>query len=306
MDHRIKERDEIVGEHTKVLTLDLNLKRHRAEHAMLQRGIPVFTDEMAFARITAQPKLAWVLGGATDSTTTDQPSIKRVSPDRPKTADNHLDVHKDSFVRRSKSSETLHSAAHLPTVHRETPPAKQTPRSNQQFWCIFCLKRFCNQTSWAQHEETVHLPEDLWICCPDTEGSPRCCPFCEELTPTLLHLAYHNYQFCRSKSLFERTFGRKDDFLQHVSHVHKVSPVKDSARLIELGKSWRSPSLLKECPEALHCGFCGLVCASYQARTDHVSRHFFAGVDMIIWWKDRIRHDDQFKLEDVKIFHRLV
>ena len=265
--------------------MDIEMENPRAERNNLGHFAPGETYDLTHARTAAQSK-----------STTHKRSNYQVSPTnkilvRPSTAFEHLGVHEDNHLRRSKSSDALHRSPVLKTkAHPEQPPS-----TNPRFFCIFCQKRFSIQEEWENHERMTHLPEDIWVCCPDVGDDPNICPFCEEINPTPLHLAYHNYQSCRSKSLYVRTFGRKDDLLQHVSQIHKVDPYHGAARLTEIGRAWRSPSLLKECHEALHCGFCGLTLASYQDRTEHVSRHFLEGADMNTWWKDRVSHDVQME-----------
>lgn len=149
------------------------------------------------------------------------------------------------------------------------------------------------QTEWVTHERNIHMPEELWICCPRLENSSSRCPFCAHSNPSKFHLKDHNYFSCHEKSLSERTFNRKDHFLQHVvqMHVDNVSAGQKPVRLTELSEAWRRPLNLEQGHQALHCGFCGLSFQSYHQRTEHVSKHFMSGSDMISWWSARLSHE---------------
>lgn len=134
------------------------------------------------------------------------------------------------------------------------------------------------------------MPEELWICCPPLSESLDRCPFCAQSSPSSLHLKTHNYMTCSEKPLSERTFNRKDHFLQHLAQHHNVRDSEKPFRLTELSEAWRHPLTLNQGHLALHCGFCGLVFPSYQERTEHISRHFMKGADMMSWWNERVSH----------------
>lgn len=135
------------------------------------------------------------------------------------------------------------------------------------------------------------MPEELWVCCPRTGELPKRCPFCAKSNPSPSHLADHNYGSCQNKPLSERTFDRKDYFLQHIAQEHKVSPGQKPIRLTELSEAWRHPLPLKKGHQALHCGFCGLTFPTYKERTEHVTGHFMSGADMMSWWSARLSHE---------------
>jgi hypothetical protein len=143
----------------------------------------------------------------------------------------------------------------------------------------------------VSHEKNVHMPEELWVCCPRTGETPEHCPFCTQDNPSPTHLQVHNYFSCQNKLLSERTFDRKDYFLQHIAQEHNVSAAQKPLRLTQLVEAWRRPLPLKQRHEALHCGFCGLTFSTYAERTEHVTSHFMKGIDIMSWWSGRQSHD---------------
>ncbi|CAO2656759.1 Nn.00g055620.m01.CDS01 [Neocucurbitaria sp. VM-36] len=303
IDYRAKAEEEIARIQEKARELEERLKLYKDERNGQDVTAPIVTDDMAYAQMAAHPKLAWILGGdPTDVNNVGKPkSVANTTediPDRPRTSGRTNDIPKYSLPRRSKSSGALDERARQDAVDKMTTrPIERKPSKRPKFYCTFCHKRFHSRLEWMRHEQTIHMPEELWICCPRTGEFPRRCPFCEKSDPSPSHLTDHNYLSCQGKPLSERTFGRKDHFLQHISQVHKVSPGQKPARLTELVEAWRHPLPLKEGHQALHCGFCGSTFATYQDRTKHVSQHFIEGLDMISWWKDRVSHDVQFERE---------
>lgn len=291
IEYKAKAHEEIASTQIKPHELGLDMEKFRVEYDRSRRGLPAVTDAVAHARIAAQPKLAWILG---DDQKMDIPNTKDSHDTefkRPQTA--HYDYEKctDGRLQRNKSSDTLHARAHRLDGTKTTTPIEPSPGSFATFYCTFCSKRFSSQIEWTRHEKEVHLLEDLWLCCPSATEDLAACPFCEELHPTSLHLAYHHYQVCRSKEPSERVFASKTDFMEHVLSLHKVSPIRSAARLEYLDEAWRRPSRLRVARQALHCGFCGIISACYQDRTEHVSRHFLAGADMHTWWNERVSYD---------------
>lgn len=146
------------------------------------------------------------------------------------------------------------------------------------------------QAEWVSHEKTIHMPEELWICCPRTGESLEDCPFCAQKNPSPAHLRSHNYFSCQNKILSDRTFDRKDYFLQHVAQEHNVSDGQKPLRLTQLVEAWRRPLAPGQGHQALHCGFCGLTFSTYAERIEHVTGHFMKGTNMVPWWSERISH----------------
>ena len=276
------------------------MRRYRTERAGTTVSRREITDEMAYERVAEKPKLAWVLGADLQDTK----SIRRPKSSgslavsttgemsaRPSTETLVEGNTKRALRRRSKSNGALDERARQSTVGKPQATVERKPSKRIKFYCTFCQKRFLSRVDWMRHEQTFHMPEELWVCCPRTGEFPNRCPFCAKTDPSPSHLADHNYMTCQERPLSERTFSHKDFFLQHVSHEHKISLTEKPVRLAELLEAWRHPLPLKQGHQALHCGFCGLDFATYRERTEHVAGHFMAGLDMMSWWTGRISHE---------------
>ncbi|PSN69606.1 hypothetical protein BS50DRAFT_291692 [Corynespora cassiicola Philippines] len=310
--HRAKADKELANIQLQAKQLQKDMQRHRSETSTAEALTPIVTDEMAYAQMAAQPKLAWILGA-------DVPAVRSMA--RPKSSgslvastaeERPLPLSVGSgggdgnggrkeekrqgagsfYVRKTKSSGALdEDFRQAASGQRSAALSQRRPGKHPRFYCTFCQKRFQSRLEWTHHEQTIHLPRELWICCPRTGQFPERCPFCERSRPSPSHLADHQYISCQEKPLSQRTFDRQDYFLQHISHVHRVSPSQKPQRLAELAEAWKTPILLREGDRALHCGFCGLNFGTYTERTEHVGRHFDEGLDMMSWWAGRVSHE---------------
>jgi hypothetical protein len=297
VDYRAKAEAEILKIQEKAKELELMMRQFKIERTDKGHSATTMTDDSARQMMAANPKLAWILGGDTTS----RKSITRPKtllsttddvPDSPRSIGKVHNIPYGRLPRKSKSNGALDDAVHRPPpIRKAEGTIEQQLSKRPKFHCTFCQKRCHTKEEWIRHERTVHMPEELWVCCPRTGDFPTRCPFCDKDHPSPAHLADHNFLSCQEKPLAERTFGRKDHFLLHISQVHKVSPSQKPARLTELENAWRHPLPMKIGHQALHCGFCGVTFGTYQERTTHVSRHFSEGADMMSWWKHRISHD---------------
>ncbi|PSN67752.1 hypothetical protein BS50DRAFT_522498 [Corynespora cassiicola Philippines] len=182
------------------------------------------------------------------------------------------------------------------------------PQDDLPFFCTFCPRAFKTKYEWIRHEDSVHALRTTWICC-DTKHSPlQTCPFCGQANPDEYHLASHRYQQCRDKPESQRTFYRRDHFIQHLHHVHFANVKHPSARLgcqarlmaseghnfgcKELAMKWRRfGAPMKADDPMLHCGFCGKRSRNWSDRCEHVAGHFIAGqVDRSTWWSERLEN----------------
>jgi hypothetical protein len=299
IDYRTKAEDEIARIQEKARELELMMRQFKIDQITPEHKAPKMTDESARAMMAANPKLAWILGGDTMETRSiaKPKTITSTTDDIPDSPSSFgKAVHDASYgriPRKSKSSSALKEEARndVPGVPKLHNTIESQLGKRSKFYCTFCQKCLHSQAEWLRHERSVHMPEELWVCCPRTGEFPKRCPFCERGHPSPAHLADHNYLACQEKPLSERTFARKDQFLQHISQIHKVSPGQKPTRLTELENAWRHPLPAEISRQALHCGFCGETFATYQERTTHVGRHFREGADMMFWWKDRVSHD---------------
>jgi hypothetical protein len=297
IDHRAKAEAEILKIQEKAKELELMMRQFRIERNDKGHSAATMTDDSARQMMAANPKLAWILGGDT----VDGKNIARPKtvlnttddvPDSPRSFGMAHNIPYGRSPRKSKSNGALDDAVHRPhPIRKAEDIVEQQLNKQPKFHCTFCQKRCHTEDEWIRHEKTIHMPEELWVCCPRTGEFPTRCPFCEKNSPSPAHLADHNFISCQEKPLAERTFRRKDHFLLHISQVHSVSPSQKPARLTELENAWRHPLPMKIGHQALHCGFCGMTFRRYQERTMHVSRHFSVGADMMSWWKHRINHN---------------
>ncbi|KAH3909124.1 hypothetical protein HBH56_168480 [Parastagonospora nodorum] len=289
MDKEIQEIQE------KAKELEFMMQQFMAVRKAQNNNSPHVSQEAARARISANPKLAWILGDeAVDTAGIVRPKpIHRAITDIPAGSRSMESSPKMSHFRSPRVNKSSGALNHEYQARQRKPDhlVERLAPKGPSFYCTFCQKGFHDRSEWLSHEQTVHMPEELWVCCPRTGDFPSRCPFCEKGHPSPSHLADHNYLSCQQKPLSERTFHRKDQFLQHISQVHRVSPEQKAARLTELENAWRQPLPLEIGHRALHCGFCGENFATYQERADHVAHHFAGGLDMMCWWKDRISHE---------------
>lgn len=180
------------------------------------------------------------------------------------------------------------------------------PQKDLPFFCTFCPRAFKTKYEWIRHEDSVHALRTTWICC-DTKSNAvlQACPFCGQAQPDDAHLAGHRYQQCRSKPESQRTFYRRDHFIQHLHHVHFGNSKHPSvrvgcqARLLaaeghnfgckDLTMKWRRfGAPMKRDDPMLHCGFCGKKSTDWSERCEHVAEHLISReLNRAVWWTER-------------------
>lgn len=202
--------------------------------------------------------------------------------------------------RRMAWKESPYTRQSINGVNSAGEPQKDLP-----FFCTFCPRAFKTKYEWVRHEDSVHALRTTWICC-DTKATPlESCPFCGQARPDDTHMAGHKYQQCRSKPESQRTFYRRDHFVQHLHHVHFANIKHPSvrvgcqARLMategnnfgckDLAMKWRRfGAPMKRDDPMMHCGFCGKKSKDWSERCEHVAEHLIAReLDRAVWWGDR-------------------
>jgi len=179
------------------------------------------------------------------------------------------------------------------------------PQKDLPFFCTFCPRAFKTKYEWVRHEDSVHALRTTWICCDTKNTSLETCPFCGQSHPDDAHMAGHKYQQCRGKPETQRTFYRRDHFVQHLHHVHFTNAKHPSvrvgcqARLMdaeghhfgckELAMKWRRfGAPMKRDDPMLHCGMCGKISKDWAERSVHVAEHLIAREhDRSVWWPER-------------------
>jgi hypothetical protein len=179
------------------------------------------------------------------------------------------------------------------------------PQKDLPFFCTFCARGFRTKYEWIRHEDSVHALRTTWICCDTKSALLETCPFCGQLHPDDAHMAGHKYQQCWNKPESQRTFYRRDHFVQHLHHVHFANTKHPSvrvgcqARLMateghnfgckELALKWRRfGAPMKQDDPMLHCGMCGKKSKDWSERCEHVAEHLIAREhDRSVWWPER-------------------
>jgi len=183
------------------------------------------------------------------------------------------------------------------------------PQENLPFCCTFCPRAFKTKYEWIRHEDSVHALRTTWICCDNKNTPLQSCPFCGQMRPDEDHLAIHKYQQCRSRPESQRTFYRRDHFVQHLHHMHFAKNVKHpsarlgcQARLLDsegsnfgckdLAIKWRRfGAPIKAEDPMLYCGFCGKRSLNWSERCEHVAEHMATGEwDRSAWWPERLEN----------------
>lgn len=154
----------------------------------------------------------------------------------------------------------------------------------KKYQCTFCTESFGRKYDWQRHENSVHLPLERWICCPEgplmnnpTNNNHLSCVFCGLVEPDDAHVENHHYSVCRERSVTERSFNRKDHLSQHLRLFHQ------NASFVEWSmRSWR----VKISDIRSRCGICSYQMTNWEARVNHISEHFKMGKSMADWQGD--------------------
>ncbi|KAJ4311291.1 homeodomain mating type protein alpha2 [Neodidymelliopsis sp. IMI 364377] len=205
--------------------------------------------------------------------------------------------------RRGRRRMTWKESPHTRSINGVNSAGQ--PQKDLPFFCTFCPRAFKTKYEWIRHEDSVHALRTTWICCDAKSESLQSCPFCGQMHPDDAHMATHKYQQCRSKPESQRTFYRRDHFVQHLHHVHFANAKHPSvrvgcqARLMaaegqhfgckDLSMKWRRfGAPMKKDDPMLHCGFCGKKSKDWPERCEHVAEHLVAReLNRSVWWPER-------------------
>lgn len=197
-------------------------------------------------------------------------------------ADDSASSHGTSWSYGSRS--TQHSLVRKSQRRRRRPTTKKTPSEQsvtraRLFQCTFCTDTFASKYDWARHEKSLHISLEAWTCAPlgpaVPVGQQTQCVFCGTMDPTSEHVESHNYRACREKGPDACVFYRKDHLRQHLRLVHEVTLQPNMS-------SWKS----ERAELRSRCGFCSTEFDEWQARTEHLARHFRDGAKMADWHGD--------------------
>ncbi|KAF1809314.1 hypothetical protein P152DRAFT_461724 [Eremomyces bilateralis CBS 781.70] len=175
--------------------------------------------------------------------------------------------------------------------------SKKVVQYVKKFYCTFCGRAFSNKYEWNRHEESVHVPQKLWICCPSSIAEQERlseCPLCPTTSPSKEHLAAHNFYECANKPQEQRTFTRRDHLIQHIQQSHRKECTNRDQLLSDIRSTpddWVFPisqTQLGDLP--LLCGFCGKKSDTWPDRVAHIADHFRQGTDLSEWWLKRQAH----------------
>ena len=165
------------------------------------------------------------------------------------------------------------------TLQEAKPFIRKPSHPSKVFQCTFCSTDFAKKYDWRRHEESVHFPQQEWICMPDgptiqSNIGTSNCAFCDLPNPPPTHFDSHNCSSCLPIPRSERTFTRKDKLFQHLTQVHK------QALFLPHMADWCRPI---QRDVTIACGICGLRLQTWSTRADHISAHFVDGHSMDLW-----------------------
>ena len=150
-DYRLKAQQEIERIQEKASHLEDQIQSYQGERNAQRPPAPSVTDEMAYAQMARQPKLAWILGGdVSDLKSIERPKsngsvltgITDVSG-RPSSSGTVAEPAQHRMPRRSKSNGALDEKAREAILEKRSAGFFTVkPRRRARFFCTFCQKRF--------------------------------------------------------------------------------------------------------------------------------------------------------------------
>lgn len=192
--------------------------------------------------------------------------------------------------------------------------------AGKKFYCTFCQQVFGTAYAWKRHEESVHVPQKVWVCARhESDNTDNKCPLCEDTTVCSRTECSHKFQACWNKAKKHRRFFRKDALKQHIRLVHckGLAPTRWRQLLKTIGfDDWTENISANDCD--LTCYFCGFVNSSWDERAKHIVTHFERGFTIDRWlrpgapyvpWEDfsvglldiRLVHDRDFATKHISL-----
>jgi len=194
----------------------------------------------------------------------------------------------------SSTSDTSFIAKRKQALRYKKRREARNPKASRRgiFQCSFCMADFVNTGNLHRHEREVHLTVERFVCEPYSMENVRgkFCPYCGKPFDLVHDPTRGEYvdqygcgcgeaaRLCANKPLEERTFTRKDHFIQHLKCIHGISQWPEGF------DAWsKSVSSL---PQTSRCGFCGSTFNDWNERKAHIVSHYRSGMKMEQWEGD--------------------
>ena len=157
---------------------------------------------------------------------------------------------------------------------QDLPHTIESTPQKRRWICHWCRKSFSKGCSYRRHEETAHAPQTEWVCLLNGPYHNGRCVFCKEpMNEDHTHECKHNVQSCLSKSEYERSFDRKDNFIkQHLEGTHHLT-IKTDGQPLGFDKWERNIHTTRTAP-LYDCPFCDAKSMNWVDRYKHINEHY--------------------------------
>ncbi|KAI1497718.1 hypothetical protein F5X99DRAFT_395861 [Biscogniauxia marginata] len=221
---------------------------------------------------------------AVGETTMNAPSVQGFGPP-------NLPSHKRKSSNSGMTSRSVKRPGKIPPDDTTMRAQDAIGAETRKYRCTFCHAPFAKRFTWKRHEESVHAPQQQWICAPlGTKSreveSRSACPLCTNVYmrypsfSSLLGECPHHFDKCWQTPVKERTFFRQDALRQHIKGVH----CRSNAEITILAKlDLRNWMYAVDKEYDLTCHFCGCSNQSWAERAQHILAHFDEGITIENW-----------------------
>lgn len=187
----------------------------------------------------------------------------------------------------------------FPPLTLDSGPQQNPGNVPTLFQCTFpgCDSTFTSQYEWSRHEESIHYPQKVWVCCKviNPEDIPGASPVGNNINnsvdvASVWKQLFDTYNFfrCATRPESERTFYRKDQLVQHIKTCH-INPAemskKEESELLSvmvrktLPALWEKEAIYNSSKESGHyCSACSRDLKSWTMRKSHFATHFKEGI----------------------------